>query len=173
MRSGKKGTKVQHEGPGFVPDICPEHEKAARFSASSFYFSVYFRLPQKVLFLMRRSAADVQACGSLLWYPGLYIRRLAAPRVCKSFRVSASEHLFRKRRALLLKASPVTAKTTLWFLDGTDTFALVAAYRKAAEWVCSLEPSDQKLDLGPFLSTPKSHPRVLVASSLVCSGSIF
>lgn len=53
------------------------------------------------------------ACGSLLWDPGLYIRPLC---VCASFH-STSER-FPQYKELLFSSSPVTAKTTVWFLDG-------------------------------------------------------
>lgn len=57
------------------------------------------------------------ACGSLLWDPGLYIGPLGA-QCAQSFH-STSER-FPQYKTLLFSSSPVTAKTTVWFLDGTE-----------------------------------------------------
>lgn len=57
------------------------------------------------------------ACGSLLWDPGLYIRLLGA--LCVQSFHSTSER-FPQYKALLFSSSSVTAKTTVWFLDGTE-----------------------------------------------------
>lgn len=57
------------------------------------------------------------ACGSLLWDPGLYIWPLGA--LCVQSFHSTSER-FPQYKALLFSSSPATAKTTVWFLDGTE-----------------------------------------------------
>lgn len=91
-----------------------------------------------MFFLMRRSAADVQLavrCSGTLDS----ISGISGSARMQSFHIAVSEHLS-QHRALLLKASPVTTKTTLWFLDGTDTLALADIYRMVGERFCSLEP---------------------------------
>lgn len=57
------------------------------------------------------------ACGSLLSDPGLYIGPLGA-QCAQSFH-STSER-FPQYKTLLFSSSPVTTKTTVWFLDGTE-----------------------------------------------------
>lgn len=43
----------------------------------------------------------------------------------------------------VLEGTTITTKTTLWFLDGTDTLALVDTYRTVGERFCGLEPWDR------------------------------
>lgn len=78
------------------------------------------------------------ACGSLLWDPGLYIRPLGGLRV-HTFH-STSERFPQCNTPF--SSSPLMITTTVWFLDETDTLALVDSRRGA-----SRRPAKQALGL--------------------------